>query len=89
VGASLLAKNPPQSNELSETPVARELAPARLRSSRKTSRQGVSGKTRLSGFGAAPQPGGSKLPRHKSSSHQDSAQALGLAFLGFKYFINP
>ncbi|CAI8894591.1 hypothetical protein EMIT0P100_20381 [Pseudomonas sp. IT-P100] len=47
-------------------PVARELAPARLLSSRKPGYSGASIETRLNGFGAAAQPSGSKLPRHNS-----------------------
>ncbi|MCE6978429.1 hypothetical protein EI534_13750 [Pseudomonas frederiksbergensis] len=46
--------------------MARELAPARLRSSRKTGARGVSEDSVIAGFGAASQPSGSKLPRHNS-----------------------
>nr|POA11921.1 hypothetical protein C1892_23935 [Pseudomonas sp. MPBD7-1] len=44
---------------------ARELAPARLRSSRKTGWSDVPGRTASVHFGAAAQPSGSKLPRHR------------------------
>jgi len=44
--------------------VARELAPARLRSSRKTGGYGVAGRMP----GAALQPSGSELPRHMGSA---------------------
>src|SRR3546814_6212088 len=46
-------------------PVARELAPAGARSAPKTDHAELSD-TAPSGFGAASQPSGSKLPRHKS-----------------------
>jgi len=45
--------------------VARELAPVWLRSSRKACACGVSGRIGVAGFGAAAQPSGSKLPRHR------------------------
>nr|POA13344.1 hypothetical protein C1892_16535 [Pseudomonas sp. MPBD7-1] len=46
-----------------ESPVARELAPAGLRSSPWNGCRGVSGSLSCF-FGAAAQPSGSKLPRH-------------------------
>ncbi|QDV94179.1 hypothetical protein FFH90_007585 [Pseudomonas sp. ATCC 43928] len=45
--------------------VARELAPARLRSSRKSVHRVLSEKNMVIGFGAASRPSGSKLPRHR------------------------
>ncbi|CAI8911241.1 hypothetical protein EMIT0194MI4_40187 [Pseudomonas sp. IT-194MI4] len=48
-----------------KTPVARELAPARLRSSRKPI-DTTHLKNDVTEFGAALQPNGSKLPRHKN-----------------------
>ncbi|MVV49103.1 hypothetical protein EJA72_12775 [Pseudomonas sp. PB120] len=51
-------------NLLPQTPVARELAPARLRSSRKP-KHSVYLRYRGGLLGAAAQPSGSKLPRHK------------------------
>ncbi|PMY84320.1 hypothetical protein C1X68_25095 [Pseudomonas sp. FW303-C2] len=46
--------------------MARELAPARLRSSRKPCTCGLPDAIGSNGFGAASQPSGSKLPRHNS-----------------------
>ncbi|HCS43402.1 MAG TPA: hypothetical protein DIW52_11325 [Pseudomonas sp.] len=46
--------------------MARELAPARLRSSRKPGECGLPEKNAMAGFGAASQPSGSKLPRHNN-----------------------
>ncbi|MNM97757.1 hypothetical protein D3C81_1102710 [compost metagenome] len=51
--------------------VARELAPARLRSSRRSEEHGLSERTRAQVFRAASQPSASKLARHSSLCFSD------------------
>ena len=68
--AAILANRPANRansllERLSRSIVARELAPDRLRSSRKSDVRVLTDTIRFNGIGAASPPSGSKLPRHK------------------------
>jgi len=68
--------NPP-TTKAATLPVARELAPAGLRSSPKPCHPNSSRHTACTGFATAAQPNGSKLPRHKMQSrHQSCGEGI-------------
>ena len=64
--------------------VARELAPAGLRSTPKACRRRVPARPREPGFGSAAQPSGSKPPRHGCQHFQTQASAFQAKHQHFK-----